>query len=159
MKTFDPSPEANIENLRGKQMASFARRSVAFSLDFLISFVFFTLIFIYGTIALMRLGLINLQKNILIKFDFTNWYSIAAIVLYFTITTYFGNGKTPGKKMAGIRVVSLLHAKISFWQCLERSLGYCASVLEFGFGFLQFFLNHDRKTVHDRIAETIVIRD
>jgi hypothetical protein len=37
-------------------------------------------------------------------------------------------------------------------------LGYYASSLEFGFGFLQYFIDYNRRTVHDRIAETIVIK-
>lgn len=32
-----------------------------------------------------------------------------------------------------------------------------AAALEGGFGFFQYFLRDDRRTVHDRIAETIVI--
>jgi hypothetical protein len=28
----------------------------------------------------------------------------------------------------------------------------------FGFGFLQYFIDYNRRTVHDRIAETIVIK-
>jgi uncharacterized RDD family membrane protein YckC len=42
---------------------------------------------------------------------------------------------------------------------VERALGYGASFLEFGFGFLQYFIDSNRRTVHDRIAETIVIQD
>jgi len=34
-----------------------------------------------------------------------------------------------------------------------------ASFLEFGFGFVQYFIHPNRRTVHDRIAETIVIRE
>jgi hypothetical protein len=48
---------------------------------------------------------------------------------------------------------------MTLWNSLERSLGYGASFLEFGFGFLQYFIHPNRCTVHDRIAETIVIKD
>lgn len=71
--------------------------------------------------------------------------------------TYFGNGKTLGKKLLKIRVVSLTHSKITLFQAIERALGYGASFLELGFGFMQFFINPNRRTVHDRIAETIVV--
>jgi len=53
--------------------------------------------------------------------------------------------------------VSLTHAHLSFWHSLERSLGYGASALEGGFGFLQYFIHPNCQTIHDRIAETIVI--
>jgi len=46
---------------------------------------------------------------------------------------------------------------MTFFQSIERALGYGASFLEAGFGFIQFFINPNRRTVHDRIAETIVV--
>ena len=46
---------------------------------------------------------------------------------------------------------------MGLWQSLERALGYGASFLEGGFGFLQYFIHRNRQTVHDRIAETIVV--
>jgi uncharacterized RDD family membrane protein YckC len=72
---------------------------------------------------------------------------------------YIGNGKTLGKRLLHIRVVSLVHHRMSLWHSFERALGYGASTLELGFGFLQYFIHPNRRTVHDRIAETIVIRD
>jgi len=32
-------------------------------------------------------------------------------------------------------------------------------MLEFGFGFIQYFIHPNKRTVHDRIADTIVVRD
>jgi len=61
--------------------------------------------------------------------------------------------------LLGIRVVSLVHERLSLRHSLERALGYGASMLEFGFGFVQYFTHLNKRTVHDRIAETIVILD
>jgi uncharacterized RDD family membrane protein YckC len=97
--------------------------------------------------------------NINLKFSLANWYSIIFIVLYFGLFTYFGKGQTPGKRLMRIRTVSLVHERISLWHSLERALGYGASALELGFGFLQYFIHPNRRTVHDRIAETIVVKD
>jgi uncharacterized RDD family membrane protein YckC len=90
---------------------------------------------------------------------FENWYSIVYLVLFFGLSVYLGNGRTLGKRVMGIRVVSLVHHKMSLWHSFERALGYGASALEFGFGFVQYFIHPNRRTVHDRMAETIVIRD
>lgn len=79
--------------------------------------------------------------------------------IYFALLNYFTNGKSLGKWIMRIRVISLYHHKISFWHCAERALGYAASTLELGLGFLQIFWNPNRMCLHDRIAETIVIRD
>ena len=97
------------------------------------------------------------QSNEEIDFNFENWYSLIATVVYFGLSTYFGNGKTLGKKLLKIRVVSITHHQMTLWQSIERALGYGASILEGGFGFVQFFINPNRRTVHDRIAETIVV--
>ena len=102
-------------------------------------------------------GGFNSNKDLKFEFNFENWYSLIALVLYFGLATYLGNGKTLGKKFLKIRVVSLTHSKMTFFQSIERSLGYGASFLEGGFGFIQFFINPNRRTVHDRIAETIVV--
>ncbi len=97
---------------------------------------------------------INIELNF-----FDNWYSIVYLVIFFGLSLYFGNGRTIGKRIMGIRVVSLVHHQMSFWHSIERALGYGASALEFGFGFVQYFIHPNRRTVHDRMAETIVIRD
>jgi uncharacterized RDD family membrane protein YckC len=78
-------------------------------------------------------------------------------VLYFTLCTYFFNGQTIGKKLLKIQVVSIYHHKIGFWHCLERSLGYAASSLELGLGFIQAFWNPNRMALHDKIGDTVVV--
>ena len=80
-------------------------------------------------------------------------------ILYFGIFLWQGNGRTPGKRLMKIRVVSLVHTHISFWHAAERALGYGAALLEGGFGFFQFFLHPYRRCVQDRIAETIVVTE
>jgi hypothetical protein len=53
--------------------------------------------------------------------------------------------------------VSIVHHQMGSWHSIERALGYGASAFEFGFA--QYFIHPNRRTVHDRMAETIVIRD
>jgi uncharacterized RDD family membrane protein YckC len=79
-------------------------------------------------------------------------------VLYFGLITSCTNGYTLGKRIFKIRIVSTNHKHLTLWHSIERSIGYYASSLEFGFGFLQYFIDYNRRTVHDRIAETIVIK-
>jgi uncharacterized RDD family membrane protein YckC len=79
-------------------------------------------------------------------------------IIYFVITTYITNGQSIGKKILGIKIISIYHHRIGLWHCIERSLGYVASTLELGIGFYQVFWNPNRMTLHDKIAETIVIK-
>jgi uncharacterized RDD family membrane protein YckC len=87
---------------------------------------------------------------------FHGW-EILSLPLYFGLWTYFGHGQTLGKTLMKIRVISLVHEHLTLWHSIERSLGYGASILEGGFGFIPYSIHPNRQTVHDRIAETIVI--
>jgi uncharacterized RDD family membrane protein YckC len=154
MRLFNPHETARLKELDGVKLASFQRRSTAFLIDLLIAVLFSSILLLaYNFIT----GKFNSNDDIKVDFNFENWYSIIATVVYFGLTTYFGNGKTLGKKLIKIRVVSITHPQMTFWQSIERALGYGASILEGGFGFIQFFINPNRRTVHDRIAETIVV--
>lgn len=77
--------------------------------------------------------------------------------IYFALTTYVTNGQSIGKKFLRIRIVSMYHRRLGLWHCIERSLGYIASTLEAGLGFLQVFWNPNKMTLHDKIGETVVI--
>jgi uncharacterized RDD family membrane protein YckC len=153
----DPSRESV---LTGLPLASFPRRALALLLDFLIAGILFVGITVGGGILIQKTGIISSDEHINLQFTFfKNWYSIVWLVVYFTLSVYLMNGQTIGKKICRIRIVSLVHEHMSLWHSFERSLGYGASALELGFGFFQYFLRTDRRTVHDRIAETIVIDD
>jgi len=143
--------------LEGMPLASFRARAIAFWVDFMLAGVAFIAVVIpLGSLA-GRLGW--LKHDVKLEFDFHHWYALPFLVAYFGLLAYWTDGRTPGKRLAGIRVVSLKHARLTLWQSLERALGYGASFLEFGFGFAQYFLEPNRRTVHDRIAETIVVQE
>jgi uncharacterized RDD family membrane protein YckC len=79
--------------------------------------------------------------------------------LYFGILLWKGKGRTPGKRLLRIRVVSIVHSHLTFWHSVERALGYGAAALEGGFGFVQFFIHPYRRCAQDRLAETIVVTE
>ena len=144
-----------MEALNGMELASFQARAVALALDFLIA----SIVFIPVALTAIFIGQ-WFGKDLNIKLDFYgNWYSIIWMVVYYGLTTYMGNGQTPAKRWLKIRIVSLVHERLSLWDSFERALGYGASTLEFGFGFVQYFTHPNCRTVHDRIAETIVVRE
>jgi uncharacterized RDD family membrane protein YckC len=159
-RTYVPPDGAREAALKGLPLASFTRRALALLIDFLISAAAFLLVTVGGGAIGLKTGLITPDHDILLRFTFfRNWYSVIWLVVYFTFSLYLGNGRTPGKRLCRIRVVSLVHDRVGFWHALERALGYGASALEAGFGFFQYFLRPDRRTVHDRIAETIVVEE
>ncbi len=148
-------------------LATIKRRFVAFLIDWII------LILIYGCIIIL-FGLFNMNIwkidvhsifDVDLEVNNANSYLTTILkflfgllpVLYFTISFYFFKGKSIGKYLLRIKVLSLYHEHLGLWHCIERSLGYFASALEFGFGYIQAFWNPNRMTLHDKIGETIVV--
>lgn len=82
---------------------------------------------------------------------------------YFTMFTA-ATGQTIGKMAAGIRVVGtsaddVINDRVSFGRSALRTAGYFASLLPAGLGFLPAFIGpRDHRALHDRLAETRVVR-
>jgi uncharacterized RDD family membrane protein YckC len=160
---YDPTHADRMKELAGVTLASFRARAAAALIDFFLAGALFMAVML-GVIAVVKFvpGVEAWQadRHIHIEMNFFhNWYSVAYTVLFFGLSLYWGRGQTVGKRLMKIRVVSLRHHELSLWHSIERALGYGASALELGFGFLQYFIHPNHQTVHDRIAETIVIVD
>jgi len=155
---FTPPDTRRVESLAGLPLASFTRRTIALLIDFVAAALTFVLLVVVILLFQRWTGLTILKAEVDVEFRFfENWYSVLWLVVYFTLSMYLGKGRTLGKRLCGIRIVSIVHDRLSLWHAFERAIGYGASTLEFGFGFFQFFIREDRRTIHDRIAETIVI--
>jgi uncharacterized RDD family membrane protein YckC len=144
--------------VHGSELASFSRRACAFLLDMAVAAGLFAMVTSMAEPFLLKQGWIRGPEDIVFALNM-NWYTIVWTVLYFGLATFWGNGKTPGKWLLGIRIVSLSHQRMTLWHSLERALGYGYSLLELCFGFIQYFVYPNRRTLHDRIAETIVVRE
>lgn len=67
-------------------------------------------------------------------------------------------GATPGKKLLNIKIVDAQTLKdISNKQAITRSLGYIPSTLLFGLGFLMIIFKKNKQSLHDILANTVVI--
>jgi len=164
-RIFDPHDTGRAEALAGTPLASFRRRLAAWLID--IALVAGTYIPAVSGLRYLFEERLGLKENVYdsahvhVRLDFHGLSHMAWVlwlVLYFGLFVWRTNGLTPGKRLLGIRVASLTHEHISLWQAIERALGYGASALEAGFGFVQYFTNRNHCCVHDRIAETVVIR-
>jgi len=79
--------------------------------------------------------------------------------LYFTFLTAFFHGRTPGKRLLGIRVLRLDGGALSYWIAFERFGGYAASLFTGMEGFLRILWDRNRQCLQDKLAETVVIRE
>lgn len=151
-----------------QELATIPSRILAITIDLII--IVFVFSFIGKAFDWIGLGITNIklvnffhieieaknmsENNIQVFKTFLGFVPI----LYFAISNYITNGQSIGKKILGIKIISIYHHRIGLWHCIERSLGYVASTLELMIGFYQVFWNPNRMTLHDRIAETIVIK-
>lgn len=184
MRNFSAHETGWLLELDGIELAPFWRRAVAFALDWAI--VGLVLMIFLAGLGLSYLEARKLmghplpaQLKIALRSDrfdvqgvddpklehyleseYVHTVSdILVPVLYFGILLWQGNGRTPGKRVLRIRVVSIVHPHLTFWHSVERALGYGAAALEFGFGFVQFFIHPYRRCAQDRLAETIVVTE
>ncbi|MGC1389961.1 MAG: RDD family protein [Bacteroidales bacterium] len=148
-------------------LATIKKRFVAFIIDCIVLIILYYCIIIVFRLFNMNISNINVISIFDVEIEMSNTplYLITFLkillgllpVLYFTFSFYFCKGQSIGKYFLRLKVISLYHEHLGIWHCTERSLGYFASFLEFGFGFIQAFWNPNRMTLHDKIGETIVI--
>ena len=162
---YNTRPEFNHDN--EFILATIKKRFAAFLIDWIVLVIIYLCILILFSLFNMEISKINVHGIFEVDLEMNNTppYIITFLkflfgllpVLYFTISFYFCKGQTLGKYFLRIKVLSLYHEHLGLWHCIERSLGYFASALEFGFGYIQAFWNPNRMTLHDKIGETIVI--
>ncbi len=151
-RTFQPLGITRRYDLTDLPLASFERRFIAFGIDFIVVIIMVAVVSLSG-LAARGSG----SQDYNLHLDPFHGWALLSLPLYFGLGTYLGKGRTLGKKLMRIRVLSLAHDHLTLWHSIERSLGYGASMLEGGFGFLQYFIHPNSQTVHDHIAETIVV--
>lgn len=79
-------------------------------------------------------------------------------MLYFILFFRF-RGETPGKRILRLKVIDLEgKPRLGWYQCFERAHGYVCSGLFASLGFWQVLWDRHGLTMHDKIADTTVIR-
>ena len=158
-----------FEKLSGNDivLATIKRRFAAFFIDCVVIFLLYLFVIFIFSLFNINDWKINVASifEVEIETNIHNPYFIFLLkvlfgllpVIYFTISLYISKGRTVGKYLLRLKVVSLFHERLGLWHCFERSLGYFTSALESGFGFIQAIWNPNRMALHDKIGETIVI--
>jgi uncharacterized RDD family membrane protein YckC len=148
------------------KFAGFWRRFVAYLIDnTIICIVFFVLLMI----AMMAffIGAATGEESAWIA-DLANPTKISSVMIFiwlflFVITigyfTYFHGttGRTPGKMLLGLQVVSENGTPVTFGIAFLRSVGYLVSGAIFYLGFIWAAFDKRKQGWHDKIAGTVVI--
>jgi uncharacterized RDD family membrane protein YckC len=82
-------------------------------------------------------------------------------ILKFFYHIYMENAQqaTFGKKMMGIKVTDMRGLKPSLTKVFVRNISKSISTITFFFGYFYLFLNKKQQTLHDKMANTLVIKD
>jgi uncharacterized RDD family membrane protein YckC len=169
------------------QTAPLAKRVIAFFIDLAIvgmivsAFLFFTmgktpaklqasgdegkpsLMDKYQFFAYFEPIALDPQRAIYLE-NFLKKYSMEAVVgLFLLPLLYFAllegtKGATIGKMMTGIRVRRKDGGKINLMGAVVRHFGRLISATIFMLGFLLAFIDGKRQTLHDKIANTMVLK-
>lgn len=136
----------NETYIKGYQVAGFWVRVVASFIDNVILFI--PLFFIYQSLG-FSLEENNPQDPII----------NILIVLGFILMWVYWGGKTPGKALLKIKIISIKPEteQINFFQGLVRYFGYLISTILFFVGFLMVALRKDKRGLHDLMADTCVV--
>lgn len=67
-------------------------------------------------------------------------------------------GRTPGKYVMGLRVVTVRGGRLNIFRALLRTVGYSVSgIVTLFFGFLMVLIDSRRQALHDKLAQTCVV--
>jgi len=141
---YSPPVLTREHALEGIRLASFRRRLAAYVIDFVLVSAIFMGITLLALPWLIRNGYLEFDGQLNLNLSFENWYSLIIIVLYFSLSHYWGKGRTIGKKLLKIRVISTRYEKLGLWNCIQRALAYGASTLT-GLGFFQVMWKPNRR--------------
>lgn len=78
------------------------------------------------------------------------------VITYQALWESSGRQGTPGKLLVGLQVVTINGDKLSFWNAVGRNAGRILSSIMM-IGYLMALFTDRKQTLHDMIAETLVI--
>lgn len=154
----DIKNETNDKDFRigDYKYASITRRFFAFLLDIIVVFVVTTATFVIG---IRLLGLSPDTQN-------TNLFGILIrlyLILFVLCSSYFVIltgifGQTLGKLLLKIKVIKTDGNEIGIIRSVIRWFGYALSILSFLLGLIWIFIDAKNQALHDKLAETVVVR-
>jgi uncharacterized RDD family membrane protein YckC len=141
-------------------IAGIGSRFIAIVIDYLIWTALLIIISIFGAIIFSSLHAFGGTS--------ANWLIGVVLLIvflfhwgYFTLFEAFGNGRTPGKSVAKIRVIHRSGRAISFVESLARNLVRFVDYLPslYGVGIVVMFFSRLNQRLGDMVAGTLVVRD
>jgi uncharacterized RDD family membrane protein YckC len=146
--------------------AGFWRRFIAYMIDgFILSVILIVFVIVAG-VAYFNGAMSGSSRDLLVRLSqpktmamFTTWIWAFPLFMNIAYFTYFHGttGRTPGKMLLGLQVVSANGEPISYGVAFLRSAGYFVSGFIFCLGYIWIGLDKRKQGWHDKIAGTVVI--
>ena len=159
------APSARAATAAERQPASRAYaglqlRIVAFILDVLV-LIAFGMLFVAAVLALLVIDADNgnpSDRAFLISGVILALYFVAFVPLYHVLL-WSSRGQTVGMMAVHIKVLSRNGGRLTRRRSALRLFGYAASVLPLFLGLLMALFDGKRRTLHDRLAGTVVVEE
>lgn len=127
------------------------------------AFVDGALIFALFTLGAAGINLlVGAISGISLADDRQGWVWVASLAVWaflYVVMSLAIAGRTPGKSLAGLRVVSKDGSVLSVRRAIGRTLAFPLSFIFFGIGFLGIIFQREHKALHDVLAKTAVVYD
>jgi uncharacterized RDD family membrane protein YckC len=132
---------------------SFDQRATAAVIDwFLVSTVCAVLAFTITIFLSDKIALIAVALSLLVVIPIVN-------LIYHIIMEGSPKQGTYGKQILKIRVCDMQGEPITMSHAAGRNFAKVLSVLTLGVGYLYCFFNKQQQCLHDRVADTLVVKD
>jgi uncharacterized RDD family membrane protein YckC len=152
----------------GLVIAPLGRRLIAFVLDLILISILVTPIFLTMTLIFLpdwfvQYVVASSQTPFSLPDLPLNGKLVADLVSDFVLVLYFtgfhaAHGKTPAKALLRLRVVNQLGQKPGVLKSFLRALALIFSMSLFFLPFIYAFFNPQRRTLHDLVADTCVVK-
>ena len=141
-------------------LAGIGSRFIALLVDYLIWFAGLLILVLASSVILPAIHAFNRMSEqwaealVIFTFFLLNWG-------YFTLFEAFWNGRTPGKRVARIRVIQRSGRAIGLFESMARNLVRYVDQLPFfyGVGVIAMFVTKQHQRLGDLAAGTLVVRD
>jgi uncharacterized RDD family membrane protein YckC len=141
-------------------LAGIGSRFIALLVDYLIWFAGLLILVLASSVILPAIHAFNriseqwAEALVIFTFFLLNWG-------YFTLFEAFWNGRTPGKRVARIRVIQRSGRAIGLFESMARNLVRYVDQLPFfyGVGVITMFVTKQHQRLGDLAAGTLVVRD
>jgi uncharacterized RDD family membrane protein YckC len=151
-----PISSPQPDGLRGTH-ANIASRGAAVTVDCVAIVVLY-----YAGIGIGMLvwALVNLERPQFLRWDEWTWaVTFMAWLFLYAWLSWSVAGKTLGKLLFGLRIVTPTGERIGWVRALRRIGGWIVCVLSLGIGFAWIAVSPTRRGWHDYIAGTCVVYD